>query len=304
MAIQWFPGHMTTARKKAAETMAQIDVVVEVLDARLPEAGSNPMIHELRTHRQRACLKLLNKADLADPEATRAWIDYFNKQPGVLAVAISAKKPGDVAKLPALAQKLAPHRDDTFKPLRLMIMGIPNVGKSTLLNALVKRRVAAVGDEPAVTKSQQRINLSPRLVLVDTPGMTWPKIEHDADGFMLAASHAIGRNAVIDEEVATFLAGILLERYPTLLKARYGFSPDGIDAPGVLEAVAKKRGCILKGRGGELDLEKAAMILLTDYRTGTLGRISLETPASRQAMLAAAASKPKKPAEPKPDAAE
>ena len=179
MAIQWFPGHMTTARKKAAETMAQIDVVVEVLDARLPEAGSNPMIHELRTHRQRPCLKLLNKADLADPEATRAWLDYFNKQPGVMAVAISAKKPGDVAKLPALAQKLAPHRDDTFKPLRLMIMGIPNVGKSTLMNALVKRRVAAVGDEPAVTKSQQRINLSPRLTLVDTPGMTWPKIEHD-----------------------------------------------------------------------------------------------------------------------------
>lgn len=303
MAIQWFPGHMTTARKKAAETMAQIDVVVEVLDARLPEAGSNPMIHELRTHRQRACLKLLNKTDLADPEATRAWLDYFNKQPGVMAVAISAKKPGDVAKLPALAQKLAPHRDDAFKPLRLMIMGIPNVGKSTLLNALVKRRVAAVGDEPAVTKSQQRINLSPRLILVDTPGMTWPKIEHDADGFMLAASHAIGRNAVIDEEVAVFLAGILLGRYPALLKARYGFSLDGLDAPGVM-AVAKKRGCILKGRGGELDLEKAAMILLTDYRTGTLGRISLETPESRQAMLAAAANKSKEPAEPKPDAAE
>jgi ribosome biogenesis GTPase A len=304
MARQWFPGHMTTARKKAAETMAQIDVVVEVLDARLPEAGSNPMIHELRLHRQRSCLKLLNKADLADPVATRAWLDYFNKQPGVLAVAISAKKASDVAKLPALAQKLAPHRDDTFKPLRLMIMGIPNVGKSTLINTWVKRRVAAVGDEPAVTKSQQRINLSPRLMLVDTPGMTWPKIEHDSDGFMLAASHAIGRNAVIDEEVAIFLAGILLERYPNLLKARYGFSLAGLDAPGVLEAVARKRGCLKKGRGAELDLEKAAMILLTDYRSGTLGRISLETPASRQAMLAAAASKPKKTAAPKPDAAD
>jgi len=287
MTIQWFPGHMTTARKKAAETMAQIDVVVEVLDARLPEAGSNPMIHELRAHRQRPCLKVLNKVDLADPEATRAWLDYYNKQPGVMAVAISAKKAGDVARLAGLAQKLAPHRDDTFKPLRLMIMGIPNVGKSTLMNTWVKRRVAAVGDEPAVTKSQQRINLSPRLILIDTPGMTWPKIEHDADGFMLAASHAIGRNAVIDEEVAIFLAGILLERYPALLKARYGFALEGLDATGVLEAVAKKRGCILKGRGGELDLEKAAMILLTDYRSGTLGRISLETPASRQAMLAA-----------------
>ena len=169
-----------------------------------------------------------------------------------------------------------------------MIMGIPNVGKSTLMNTWVKRRVAAVGDEPAVTKSQQRINLSPRLILVDTPGMTWPKIEHDSDGFMLAASHAIGRNAVIDEEVAVFLAGILLERYP----ARYGFSLEGLDATGVLEAVAKKRGCILKGRGGELDLEKAAMILLTDYRSGMLGRISLETPATRHAMLAATRSKP------------
>ena len=303
MPIQWFPGHMTTARKKAAETMALIDVVVEVLDARLPEAGSNPMIHELRAHRQRACLKLLNKADLADPEVTRAWLDYFNNQPGVMAVAISAKKPSDVAKLAGLAQKLAPHRDDTFKPLRLMIMGIPNVGKSTLLNALVKRRVAAVGDEPAVTKSQQRINISPRLTLVDTPGMTWPKIEHDSDGFMLAASHAIGRNAVIDEEVATFLAGILLERYPGLLKARYKFPLEGLDATGVLEAIAKKRGCILKGRSGELDLEKAAMILLTDYRTGTLGRISLETPASRQAILAAAAAKPAKSKTPKPESA-
>ena len=280
MPIQWFPGHMTSARKKAAETMAQIDVVIEVVDARLPRASSNPLIHELRTHRQRPCLKLLNKADLADPEVTRAWLDFYNRQKDVKAVAISAKKASDVAKIPALCQALAPHRNDNFKPLRIMIMGIPNVGKSTLMNAMVKRRVAAVGDEPAITKSQQRINLSPRLTIIDTPGLMWPKIENDADGYMLAASHAIGRNALIDEEVATFLAGILLERYPALLTARYGFSVDGLDATGVLEAIAKRRGCLLKGRGGELDLEKAAMLLLTDYRTGSLGSITLEKPPS------------------------
>ena len=281
MSIQWFPGHMTSARKKAAETLAMADVVVEVLDARLPQASSNPMIQELRAFRQRPCLKLLNKADLADPLATKAWLDYFAQQPDVKAVAISCKKPGDVARVPALAQQLAPHRNDAVKPLRLMIMGIPNVGKSTLLNAMVKKRVAAVGDQPAVTKSQQRIDISSRLTLYDTPGMLWPKIAHPVDGLMLAASHAIGVNAYIDIEVATFLAGFLLVHYPALLTARYGFKTDGVDAVAVIEAIARKRGCIIKGRGGELDLEKASLILLIDYRTGALGRISLETPELR-----------------------
>ncbi len=289
MPIQWFPGHMTSARKKAAETMARTDVVIEVLDARLPEASSNPMIRELREFRQRPCLKLLNKADLADPVVTQAWLDYYAKQPGVRAVAISCKKPGDAARVPSLCQQLAPHRNDNVKPLRMMIMGIPNVGKSTLMNALLKRRIAAVGDEPAVTKSQQSFDLSPRLTIIDTPGLMWPKIAHDSDGFMLAASHAIGRNAVIDEEVATFLAGILLARYPALLAARYKLDPAALDAVGVVETVARKRGCLIKGsrtRGGELDLEKAAMILLTDYRSGALGRVSLETPETRATMLA------------------
>jgi ribosome biogenesis GTPase A len=281
MAIQWYPGHMTSARKKAGETLAMADVVVEVLDARLPQASSNPMIHELRTFRQRPCLKLLNKADLADPVATKAWMEFFEQQPGVKAVAISCKKASDVARIPSLAQKLAPHRCDAVKPLRLMIMGIPNVGKSTLMNALVKKKVAAVGDQPAVTKSQQRIDISSRLTIYDTPGMLWPKIDHPIDGLMLAASHAVGVNAYIDEEVATFLAGFLLDHYPALLTARYGFATADMDAVAVLEAVAKKRGCILKGRGGELDLEKAAAILLVDYRSGALGRISLETPTLR-----------------------
>ena len=282
MSIQWFPGHMTSARKKAAETLAMADVVVEVLDARLPQASSNPMIHELRRHRQRPCLKLLNKADMADPVATKAWLDYFAKQPGVMAVAISSKKYSDVSKIAALAQKLAPSRCDAVKPLRLMIMGIPNVGKSTLMNALVKKKVAAVGDQPAVTKSQQRIDISSKLTIYDTPGMLWPKIEHPIDGLMMAASHAVGVNAYFGEEVATFLTDYLLVHYPALLSARYGFSTEGMDGVAVLEAVAKKRGCLIKGSGGEYDLEKAAAMLLTDYRSGAIGRISLETPILRE----------------------
>jgi len=286
MPIQWFPGHMTSARKKAAETMALTDVVIEVLDARVPEASSNPMIDELRRFRQRPCLKVLNKADLADPAATRAWMEYYDRQPGVKAVALSCKKPGDVARVPGLCQALAPHRSDGTRLLRIMIMGIPNVGKSTLMNALLKRRVAKVGDEPAVTKSQQTFDLGSHMTITDTPGMMWPKIEHDSDGFMLAASHAIGRNAVIDEEVATFLAGLLLDRYPSLLASRYKIAPeriDALDAVGVVETVAERRGCRLKG--GAPDLEKASQILLNDYRSGALGRISLETPESRREML-------------------
>ena len=288
MTIQWFPGHMTAARKEAAKSLALNDVVIEVCDARLPEASSNPMIRELRLHRQRPCLKLLNKADLADPAATQAWLDFYNRQPNVKAVALSCKKQSEAARVPVLCKALAPHRNDTFKPLRMLIMGIPNVGKSTLMNALLKRRVAAVGDEPAVTLQQQRIDISPTMSVTDTPGLMWPKIEHDSDGYMLAASHAIGRNAVIDSEVGIFLAGLLLQRYPALLAARYGIAVDGMDGIGAVEAIAGKRGCISKGRhGGEPDLEKAAMILLTDYRSGKLGRISLETPESRAAMRAA-----------------
>ena len=290
MAIQWFPGHMTSARKKAAETMASIDVVIEVVDARLPEASTNPMVRELRLHRQRPCLKVLNKSDLADPVVTKAWLAYYNKQSGVKAVAISSKNAGEVSRLPSLCQSLAPHRNDNVKQLRMMIMGIPNVGKSTLMNALVKRKIAKVGDEPAVTKSQQIYQISVRHAIVDTPGLMWPKIEHESDGLMLAASHAIGRNAVIDEEVAVFLAGLLLKRYPALLAARYGFPVEGVDAVAVVEGVAKRRALVM--RGGEPDFEKASAVLLQDYRDGKLGRISLETPETRVAMIAAGVERP------------
>jgi ribosome biogenesis GTPase A len=288
MSIQWFPGHMSLARKKAAETMEWVDVVIEVVDARLPEASSNPMIRTLREHRQRPALKLLNKADLADPAATKSWLEFYNQQKGIKAVALSCKKPADVARVTSYCQSIAPHRNDNTKPLRMMIMGIPNVGKSTLMNALVKRRVAAVGDEPAVTKSQQSVDLGAGMTITDTPGLMWPKIQYSSDGYMLAASHAIGTNEVMEEEVGAFLGDILLARYPMLLAARYGFALDGMDGPGLIEAVAKRRGCLVKGGG--LDREKASLILLDDYRSGTLGRISLETPASRNKMIADAAS--------------
>ena len=276
---------MNSARRAFAKALAAMDVVIEVTDARLPAASSNPMIEELRRFRNRPCLKLLNKADLADPEATREWIAYYSAQPDVLAVDISAKHPADVARIPALARRLAPHRDGAEKPLRMILAGIPNVGKSTLMNALLKRRVAKVGDEPAVTKNQQTLDLGSGMTLTDTPGLMWPKIEYDSDGFMLAASHAIGRNAVIDEEVAVNLGAILLARYPTFIEARYRVDTTGLDGEGLLELVAHRRGCVRKGGG--LDLEKAANVFLADYRAGALGRISLETPESRQRMLAA-----------------
>lgn len=162
-------------------------------------------------------------------------------------------------------------------------MGIPNVGKSTLMNMLLKRRIAAVGDEPAVTKSQQRLYLNKNMVLTDTPGMLWPKIVYPSDGYMLAASHAVGVNALIEEEVAAFLGDILLRKYPDLLISRYRISLEGLDGIGLMEKIAEKRG--FRGRGGTLDVEKGAHTLLQDYRDGAIGRISLETPESRREMI-------------------
>ena len=168
MTINWFPGHMNTARKEAEKKMETIDVVIELLDARMPEASSNPMITEMRLHRQRPCLKVLNKADLADPVVTKAWLNMYNQQDGVNAVALSCNKPGQATKVPNLCQPLAPHRNSSTKPLRMLIMGIPNVGKSTFMNMLINRRLARVGNEPAVTRMQQRHTLNDRMTLIDS----------------------------------------------------------------------------------------------------------------------------------------
>jgi ribosome biogenesis GTPase A len=276
---------MALARKKAAETMEEIDVVIELLDARLPGASSNPAIEQLRLHRQRPCLKVLNKSDLADPDVTAAWLRHYAGEKRVKAVALSCKKAADVAKIPAAAASLAPHRGGMLKTVRLMVMGVPNVGKSTLVNALLKRKVAKTGDEPAITRQQSRHSLGENMELVDTPGLMWPVIKHPSDGLMLAASHAIGENAFISEEVAAFLADILLARYPALIAARYGCKPESLDGPGLVEAIARQRGYLLKG--SRIDYEKAGNALVHDFRSGALGRISLETPDTRAAMIGA-----------------
>lgn len=276
MSINWFPGHMAIAVEKIQKAMADHDVVIEVLDARCPQASSNPLVASLRAQRQRPCLKVLNKADAADDRATPLWIAHFNAQERTQAIAISAKKPGDAGKIVTAAKKLAPHRDDNIKPLRMLVMGVPNVGKSTLINALLKQRAAKVGDEPAITKTLARYALTPTVSLTDTPGLMWPKIDNPEHGLMLAASHSIGINAYIESEVATFLADILLQRYPERLCARYGDAAAGPDGTGVIEAVAARRGFRIKGGG--FDFEKAAITLLNDYRSAALGRISLELP--------------------------
>jgi len=275
---------MNRARREVAKTMEAIDVVVELVDARIPEASSNPMIADLRQQFHRPCLKVLNKADLADPAVTKAWVKAYQKQEGVNAVAITGNLVGQAAKVPGLCQPLAPNRNRAIKPLRMMIMGIPNVGKSTFMNTLLKRRITQVGNEPAVTKKQQRHKLSDSITLIDSPGLLWPKIEDPIVGFLLATIHAIGANAVVDEEIAEFLAETLMTQYPALLTDRYGLKEDGMNGAGILEAIAKKRGCVRKGRGGELDKEQAAKILLTEYRSGKLGRISLQIPEKKDGL--------------------
>ncbi len=276
MSIQWFPGHMVAAQKKAAETMEFTDVVIEVLDARIPGASQNPMIRELGAARQRAHLKILNKSDLADPNITEQWIQYFNKMPQTKAVAISCKKVNEPKKILALCKTLAPHRGDPLKPLRMMIMGVPNVGKSTLMNAILNRKIAKVGDEPAITKQQQRHQINDHMILVDTPGMMWPKIESESVGYLLAINNNIGKNSYIEEEVAERLGSILIDQYPGLIKDRYKLDNLAIDAIELINAIAKKKKFQLKNQ--EIDLKRAASTLLNDYRQGSLGSISLEIP--------------------------
>jgi ribosome biogenesis GTPase A len=276
MTIEWFPGHMLTARRQAAEALRKNDVVIEVLDARVPYSSCNPLVETLRRETQRPALKILNKSDLADPVRTQQWLQFYNGKPGVRALSISCKKPHDAKRIPEEALKLAPGRASAAKPLRMMILGIPNVGKSTLMNALLGRHVAKVGDEPAITKKPQVHELGKFIWLTDTAGMLWPAIEQVA-ALKLSITHSIGRNAYEETVAASELAGYLLANYPELLQKRFGELEEAADAHAVISRVARKRGLVVKG--GALDLEKAALALLHEFRNGTLGRVSLEVPA-------------------------
>lgn len=277
MAIQWFPGHMHAARKKVAETMAKVDVVIEIVDARMPLSSSNPMIEKLRLFRQRPALRVLNKADLADPALNKVWMNWFKSQPGTEALLLGEdNKQIALKQIPALCLKLAPYRTGEEKPLRALIMGIPNVGKSTLLNTLAQRKIAKVADTPGVTKSQQRIETLNGVILYDTPGLMWPKIEHEPSGFRLALGGSIGRNAYDEVEVCWFALEEMRRRYPQALMDRYKLPDLDGDIETLFARIGRKRGAVMSG--GVIDEQKTAELIITDYRTKALGRMTLETP--------------------------
>ena len=298
--LGWYPGHMNKARRQIKEALPEIDVVLEVLDARLPYSSANPMLAELTEHKP--VLKILSRADLADPTRTAEWVEHFDALPDTRALAVTTTQARELKRIPALCHELAGQvRID--RDVRVMVMGIPNVGKSTLINGLAGRKIAKTGNEPAVTKRQQRIRIEGRIALIDTPGVLWPKIENQASAYRLAASGAIRDTAIDYLDVAVITAAELARRYPDALSARFklktlpryvadpqaanvevdgGPALDlmalaGYDGQAIVKAIAGKRGGLRPG--GEVDMHRGAEVLLHELRDGKLGRVTLETPA-------------------------
>ena len=288
--IQWFPGHMHLTRKAIAERVKDIDVVIEVLDARLPGSSANPLLSELTGHKP--TLKVLNKQDVADPEATPLWLDWYNAKPDTRAVPLDASDATPARKLIDACHLLSPNRGGMAKPMRVLICGVPNVGKSTLINTLSNKRQAKTGDEAGITKLEQRITVADDFYLWDTPGMLWPRVTIEQSGYHLAASGAVGRNAYDEELVALELLRRLQQpRYAPLLEARYKLGVDShamaaMHDEELLTAIGKKRGAMLGG--GRVNVQKTAEIVLTDFRTAILGRVTLELPGEFEQWSAAA----------------
>jgi ribosome biogenesis GTPase A len=274
MAINWFPGHMFKAQKKIKELLKNIDIVVEIVDARIPISSENPMIAKLSAEKTK--IKILNKKDLADDKITELWKNFFQKNKNVTAIPIATSNPKEVREIPLICREKISNRGKPGKPVRILVMGIPNVGKSTFINILKGRNVAETSNRPAVTRNQQRIIIDKFTELYDTPGLLWPKIEDDDVGFKLAVTGAI-RDAVVDiREVALYGLKYILEEYPSNLISRFKFDTIPVNENEALISIGEKRKCFIKG--GEIDLTKASEIFLNEFRNGKIGKISLEKP--------------------------
>lgn len=273
MSINWFPGHMHKARKEIAKVMDEVDVIIEVLDARLPQSSENPLVDQLR--KGKPTLKILNKSDLADEARSKAWLEYFNGLDDTRAIMLDQSQKKQINRISEICKQMASSRAEAGRPVRTMIMGIPNVGKSTLINALLGKKIAKVGNEPAVTKSQTRFTTKNGMALSDTPGILWPKIEDPDSGYRLAASGAIKDTAIEHEDVAIFAAGFMRSDYPERLIERFKFKVMPDTAEDVLDEIGRRRGCLRPG--GIVDRNKASTLLLNEIRSGKLGRLSFET---------------------------
>ncbi len=285
--IQWFPGHMTRARRQIEEKLKLIDVAIELIDARVPLSSRNPMVDTILQHKPR--LVLLNKLDLADPAATADWVAFFQEK-GLDALPIDAVTGSGTREIvprcrKLMAEKMEARQRKGMNPraIRALIVGIPNVGKSTLINKLAGRKVAATGDKPGVTKGQQWIKMAGgELELLDTPGILWPKFEDQQVGLRLATIGSIKEEIMPADEVAFYAVRYMAEMYPGVLSERYGIGELPSDLSEVetvievMENIGRKRGCVVSG--GRVDLGKASTLILRELRAGKLGRISLERP--------------------------
>lgn len=274
MAIQWFPGHMHKAQKEVREIFNQVDVFIEVLDARIPYSSQNPLIESIRG--DKPTIKILNKSDLADPDKTLAWQQYLEQESQVKTLAFNAQQTDKREQIISMIKKLAPEKAASVKNIHALIIGIPNVGKSTLINNITRRTIAKTGNEPAVTKNQQRIKLEEGITLIDTPGMLWPNIENENSGYRLAITGGIKETAFELADVASYAAEYLLSAYPDNLKTRFNLTELPHTDIELLETVGRQRGCLRSG--GMVDLEKVSRIFVVEYRDGTMGAMTLETP--------------------------
>ncbi|MCF6299035.1 MAG: ribosome biogenesis GTPase YlqF [Thiomicrorhabdus sp.] len=274
MAIQWYPGHMHKAQKEVREIFHQIDVFIEVLDARIPFSSQNPMIEEIRG--DKPTIKILNKSDLADPERTLFWQSYLEQEKQVKTLAFNSQQSDKREQIISMIKKLVPDKVQTVKNIHVLIIGIPNVGKSTLINNITGRTIAKTGNEPAVTKQQQRIKLEEGITLIDTPGMLWPNIENENSGYRLAITGGIKETAFELPDIASYAAEYLMQHYPQALKERFNLDELPSTDIELLEIIGRQRGCLRSG--GMVDLDKVSRIFIVEYRDTILGNLTLETP--------------------------